>query len=49
MLFNPVKQMVNREGDTEQLKAQSQMMWVQLMNSIRNRAAEIVNCETIFS
>ena len=26
MLFNPVKQMVNREGDTEQLKAQSQMI-----------------------
>lgn len=35
------------EGITEKLKAEDQMAWVQAMNSIRNRAAEIVNDEII--
>ena len=38
-----VKQMAVREGVTEQLKAQNQMLWVQRMNSIWNRAMEVVN------
>ena len=42
-----VKQMAEREGVTEQLKAQDQMLWVQRMNSIRDRAMEIVNSELI--
>ena len=41
------KQMAEREGLTEQLKAQDQMLWVQRMNNIRNRAAEIVNNDLI--
>ena len=43
-----VKQMAVAEGITEQLKAADQMAWVGRMNSIRNRAAEIVNSEIIF-
>ena len=43
-----VKQMVVAEGITEQLKAADQMAWVGRMNSIRNRAIEIVNREIIF-
>ena len=44
-----VKQMAEREGVTEQLKAQNQMLWVQRMNNIRDRAMEIVNHELIFA
>ena len=43
------KQMAEREGVTEQLKAQDQMLWVQLMNNIRDRAMEIVNHELIYA
>ena len=43
------KQMVEREEITEQLKAQDQMLWVQRMNSIRDRAMEIVNHELIYT
>ncbi len=49
MFFRLVKQMVEREGVTEQLKAQNQMEWVRRMNNIRNRAAEIVNTEIMYS
>ena len=41
------KQMTEREGVTELLKAQDQMLWVQLMNNIRARAMEIVSHELI--
>jgi len=40
--------MAAREGVTEQLKVQDQMLWVQRMNNIRNRATEIVNAELIY-
>ena len=43
------KQMAECEGVTEQLKAQDQMLWVQRMNSIRDRAIEIVNHELIYA
>ena len=43
-----VEQMAKREGVTEQLKAQDQMLWVQRMNSIRARAEEIVREEIIY-
>ncbi len=36
------RQLAEQEGITEQLKAEDQMEWVQCMNSIRNRATEIV-------
>ena len=42
-----VKQMAEREGVTEQLKAANSMEWVWKMNSIRNRAVEITSSELI--
>ncbi len=44
-----VKEMAEREGVTEELKAQNQMAWVGKMNNIRSRATEIVNNELIYS
>ncbi len=44
-----VKQMAKTEGVTEALKRQDQMEWVRRMNSIRNRAEEIVQNELIYS
>ena len=44
-----VKQMAEREGVTEQLKAGNQMQWVGRINNIRNRAAEIVNNDIIYN
>ena len=41
-------QMAEREGVTEQLKAEDQMAWVQAMNSIRSRVEEIVLAELIY-
>ena len=41
-------QMADREGVTEALKAANQMEWVRRMNSIQNRAEEIVLHELIF-
>ena len=42
-------QMAEKEGITEQLKADNQMLWVAKMNSIQNRAEEIVRAEIICS
>lgn len=44
-----IKQMAEKEGITEQLKAQNQMAWVGATSSIRNRAEEIINAEIIFA
>lgn len=48
MFFRLVKQLAKKEGVTEQLKADNQMLWVRRMNNIRNQAEEIVNNEIIF-
>ena len=40
-------QLAEQEGITERLKAVNQMEWVQRMNNIRNRAAEVVWKELI--
>ena len=49
-MFNRlVKQMAEREGVTEKLKATNQIQWVGLMNNIRQRATEIVNTELIYA
>lgn len=48
MFFRLVKQMAEREGVTEKLKAENQMKWVGRMNNIRSRAAEIVNTDLIY-
>ena len=41
-------ELAKNEGVTESLKRQDQMMWVSRMNSIRNRAEEVVIHELIF-
>ena len=43
-----VRQLAETENVTEKLKAENQMLWVQRMNNIRNRATEIVNAELIY-
>ena len=43
-----VEEMSEDEGVTEELKAEDQMAWVQQMNSIRSRAAEVVREELIY-
>ena len=48
MFSRLVKQIAEREGVTEKLKSDDQMVWVQKMNNIRNRATEIINNEVIF-
>lgn len=44
-----VKQLSEKEGITEQLKAQDQMEWVRRMNSISSRAKEVVCSEVIYT
>lgn len=44
-----VKQMAEREGITEALKASDQMAWVGAMNNIRSRAEEIVLTEVVYA
>ena len=41
--------MAKQEGVTEALKADDQMEWVRRMNSIRNRAEEIVLSELVYA
>ena len=48
MFSRLVKQMAEREGVTEQLKADNQMEWVGRMNNIRSRATENVNKDLIY-
>ena len=43
-----VRQMQEAEGVTEALKAADPLEWVHRMNSIRNRAEEIIKTELIF-
>ena len=43
-----IRQMQEAESVTEELKAQDQMVWVQLMNNIRNAAEEIILQELIY-
>ena len=44
-----VKQLAEKEGVTEALKAENLMLWVQKMNSIRNTAMEIVSNDLIYA
>lgn len=48
MFSRLIKQMAEREGITEQLKADNQMEWVGRMNNIRNRVTEILNKDFIY-
>lgn len=49
MFSRLVKQMAEREGVTETLKAENPHEWVRLMNNIRNRATEIVTTNLIYN
>ena len=44
-----ISQYKTAEEITEQLKAENQMLWVQKMNNIHQRASEVVNKELIFN
>lgn len=49
LLFDETeKSLAKKENVTEKLKETDMMLWVQKMNNIRNRAAEIVNGEVIY-
>ena len=49
MFLRLVKELAEKENVTEELKETDQMLWVQKMNNIRNRATEIVNAELIYT
>lgn len=49
MFSRLVKQFAGKEGVTETLKAENQMLWVQKMNNIRNAAMEVVSDDLIYA
>ncbi len=49
LFFRLVKQLTEKEGVTEKLKAENQMEWVGRMNNIGSRVTEIVNTDLIFA
>ena len=49
MFSRLVNELAEKENVTEALKAENAMEWVQKMNNIRNRAAEVVNTEVIYN
>lgn len=49
MMFRLIEQMADKEGVTEQLKAENSMLWVGRMNEIQARAREIVNMKIIYT
>ena len=48
MFFRLVEQLAEKDGITETLKAENQMLWVQRMNAVRETATEIVNNDIIY-
>ena len=48
MFSQLVKQLAEKVGVTEALKAENQMLWVQKMNNIRNTAMEVVSNDLIY-
>ena len=48
MFFRLVKEYADRQGVTEQLKAENQLEWVGRMNNIRACVSEVVNSEIIY-
>lgn len=49
MFSRLVKELAEKEGVTEALKAENQMLWVQKMNNIRNAAMEVVSNALIYA
>ena len=48
MFFRLVKELAEKDGITEKLKAENQMLWVQRMNAVRKTATEIINNDLIY-
>ena len=48
MFFRLVKELAEKEGITETLKAADQMEWARQMNAVRETATEIVNNDLIY-
>ena len=44
-----VKDLAEKDGTNEKLKAKAQMLWVQRMNAIRETATEIINNDLIYA
>ena len=49
MFSQLVKQLAEKEGVTEALKAENQMLWAQRMNNLQNAAMEIVSSDLIYA
>ena len=49
MFFRLVKELAEKDGITEKLKAEDQMLWVQRMNAVRETATEIINHDLIYA
>ena len=49
MFFRLVNELSEKEGITEKLKAENQMLWMRRMNAIRETATEIVNNDLIYA
>ena len=48
MFFRLVKELAEKEGITETLKAEDQMLWVQRMNAVQAMVTEIINHDLIY-
>lgn len=49
MFFRLVRELAKKENVTERLKTDAQMIWIQKMNNIHNRAEEVVNSDLIYN
>lgn len=49
MMFQLVEQMADKDGVTEQLKAEDPILWIERMNEIQAKAREIVHIELIYN
>lgn len=49
MFIRPVKEIAEKQGVIEVLKAENRMEWVGQMNNICNQATEFVNAELIYN
>jgi len=49
MFSRLVKELAEKDGISETLKAENQMLWVRQMNTVREKATEIVNNDLIYA
>ena len=49
MFFRLVNELAEKDGITEALKVENQMLWVQRLNAVRETAMEIVNNDLIYA